>query len=74
MTAYHHSVYCDLIHNEDATNKKNLSEMYLVIRRSGWDVITELVFVFMERALTLFWSDFSEIWIFFDRFSKNTQM
>jgi hypothetical protein len=23
MTAYHHSVYCDLIHNEDATNQNN---------------------------------------------------
>jgi hypothetical protein len=22
MTAYHHSIYCDLIHNEDVTNKK----------------------------------------------------
>jgi hypothetical protein len=21
MTAYHHSIYCDLIHNEDATNQ-----------------------------------------------------
>jgi hypothetical protein len=24
MTAHHHSIYCDLIHNEDATNQNIL--------------------------------------------------
>jgi hypothetical protein len=26
MTVYHHSIYCDLIHNEDATNKNRESK------------------------------------------------
>jgi hypothetical protein len=30
MTVYHHSIYCDLIHNEDATNQNDISSFVCV--------------------------------------------
>jgi hypothetical protein len=31
MTAYHHSIYCDLIHNEDATNQNNFYTLFVMM-------------------------------------------
>jgi hypothetical protein len=31
MTAHHHSIYCDLIHNEDATNQNHKSKQGMAV-------------------------------------------
>jgi hypothetical protein len=41
MTAHHHSIYCDLIHNEDATKSKQfrIFSVWLTVRPNTTVVI-----------------------------------
>jgi len=49
-----------------------LSEMFLILRRTQWDTVTD--YTGLHVKYPLFSSDFNESWIFSTKFSKNVQI
>ena len=51
---------------------KTLPETFLILRRNVRDIIKKM-YIGLHVQYRLLLSDFNETWIFFDRFSKNTE-